>query len=81
ASGQITQIEPLPFAVEPGDQLEIRPDCDGVFAICRDEYGNQLNFKGENLIPIGQASDTPGAGVPGSAGGGSTYSTGNLQQQ
>ncbi|WP_444931504.1 DUF2163 domain-containing protein [Microbulbifer sp. SSSA002] len=64
ASGQITQIEPLPFAVEIGDALEIRPDCDKQYSTCQ-AYGNELDFKGENLIPIGQASDTPGAGISG----------------
>ncbi|WP_444893449.1 DUF2163 domain-containing protein [Microbulbifer sp. TRSA001] len=72
ASGQITQIEPLPFAVQPGDELEIREDCDGQFSTCK-YHGNWLDFKGENLIPIGQASDTPGAGISGSAGGGSDW--------
>ncbi|WP_444921164.1 DUF2163 domain-containing protein [Microbulbifer sp. CnH-101-G] len=81
ATGQITQIEPLPFAVENGDQLEIRPDCDKTFSVCRDVYGNHLDFKGENLIPIGQASDTPGAGVPGSTGGGSSFNSNGTSQQ
>ncbi|WP_444934970.1 DUF2163 domain-containing protein [Microbulbifer sp. JTAC008] len=71
ATGQITQIEPLPFAVEVGDELEIRPDCDKQYTTCQ-AYGNSLDFKGENLIPIGQASDTPGANVSGSVGGGSS---------
>ncbi|WKT59101.1 DUF2163 domain-containing protein [Microbulbifer thermotolerans] len=63
-SGQITLIEPLPFVVQIGDQFEIRPDCDKWFETCRDVYSNEINFKGENLIPVGQASDTPGAGIP-----------------
>ena len=50
-SGQITLLEPLPFAVQPGDEFDIRPDCDHLPASCK-HYGNyQLNFKGEDLIP------------------------------
>lgn len=67
-TGVITLIEPLPFPVQIGDELEVRPDCDKLFATCRDVYGNELDFKGENLIPVGQASDTPGASVPGARG-------------
>uniref|UniRef100_UPI002633A5A6 phage BR0599 family protein n=1 Tax=uncultured Microbulbifer sp. TaxID=348147 RepID=UPI002633A5A6 len=72
------QIEPLPFAVQPGDALEIREDCDKQFSTCK-YHGNWLDFKGENLIPIGQASDTPGAGVPGSAGGGASFNSSQQQ--
>lgn len=62
-SGQITLTEPLPFVIRSGDEFDIRPDCDKLFSTCRDIYSNELDFKGENLIPVGQASDTPGAGV------------------
>lgn len=58
-TGQITLTEPLPFVVEVGDGLEVRPDCDGLFQTCRDVYGNELDFKGENLIPAGQGAGTP----------------------
>ncbi len=64
-NSQITLLEPLPFPIQVGDTLDIRPDCDKLFTTCRDRYRNQINFKGENLIPVGQASDTPGSGLPG----------------
>lgn len=63
SSGQITLIEPLPFPVQIGDALEVRPDCDKLYSTCQ-RYNNRINFKGENLIPVGQSSDTPGAGLP-----------------
>lgn len=68
-TGAITLIEPLPFPVQIGDEFDVRPDCDKLFTTCRDIYSNELEFKGENLIPVGQASDTPGASVPGRRGG------------
>lgn len=71
-TGQITLIEPVPFVIQPGDEFDVRPDCDKLFETCRDVYSNEINFKGENLIPTGQASDTPGASVPGTRGGGSS---------
>lgn len=63
-SGQITLTEALPFVVEVGDTFEVRPDCDKLFTTCRDVYANELDFKGENLIPAGQGAGTPGAGLP-----------------
>lgn len=67
-SGQITLTEPVPFVIQPNDEFDIRGDCDKLFETCRDIYANDPEFKGENLIPVGQASDTPGAGVPGARG-------------
>lgn len=67
-SGQITLIEPVPFVIQPGDDFDVRPDCDFLADTCKNIYDNYLEFKGEDLIPTGQASDTPGAGIPGSRG-------------
>jgi len=69
-TGAITLIEPLPFPVQIGDEFDVRPDCDKLFETCRDVYSNQIEFKGENLIPTGQAADTPNASVPGVRSGG-----------
>lgn len=58
-AGLITLFDPLPFIVEPGDTFDIRKECNKLFETCRDDYSNELNFKGEPLIPTGQAADTP----------------------
>lgn len=58
-TGQITLTEPLAFMVSVGDAFEIRPDCDKRYSTCRTVYFNSIEFKGENLIPTGEASDTP----------------------
>lgn len=56
-------FEPLPFPIEVGDTFQVRPDCDKTLATCRDTYSNMINFKGEPLIPIGEASDVPNANI------------------
>lgn len=79
-TGQITLTEPVPFVIQPGDGFDVRPDCDFLADTCKNIYDNYLEFKGEDLIPVGQASDTPGAGVPGTRGGGGSTSGGQQQQ-
>lgn len=64
-TGQITLSESLPFVIAVGDELQIREDCDKKFTTCRDIYSNKNEFKGENLIPVGGATDTPNANTPG----------------
>lgn len=81
STGQITLLEPLPLPVKINDTFDIRPDCDKRFETCRDTYDNMLNFKGENLIPTGEAVDTPGVGVPGSGGGGFVGGDGSGETQ
>ena len=56
-------LEPLPFVIEVGDTFRVRPNCDQTLANCRDVWNNMINFKGEPLIPVGEASHLPGAGV------------------
>lgn len=65
-SGTIGLLEPTPFDIEAGDEFEIRPDCDKSPASCT-AYGNWLNYKGENLIPVGDGVEslTPQSQVPG----------------
>lgn len=81
STGQITLLEPLPFPVSINDTFDIRPDCDKRFETCRDTYDNMLNFKGENLIPTGEAVDTPGAATGGGFTGGYTDDDTPTQQQ
>lgn len=61
----IQLLEPVAFPIQAGDSFRIRPDCDKRFETCRDRWGNKLNFKGENLIPVndGSAAQTPGTSV------------------
>lgn len=58
-------LEPTPFPITSTDQLRLRPDCDKRFETCRDRWGNMINFKGENLIPLndGNPGETPGSVV------------------
>lgn len=63
ADGAIEIFEPMAFPIQVGDTYEIRADCDKRLATCRDTYDNMINFKGEPLIPVGEASDIPGANV------------------
>lgn len=64
-SGTIGLLEPVPFDISPGDTFEIRPDCDKTPTTCT-AYANFVNYKGENLIPVGDgiALMVPGAQMP-----------------
>lgn len=62
SSGQtISLMETLPYAIQLNDNGRIRPDCNKTWARCGVD-GNQLNFKGEPLIPVG---DTAAIQIPG----------------
>lgn len=68
-AGAVQLGEATPFAIEVGDTYRIRPDCAKRYAEdCIAIWANGPNFKGEPLIPVGDASagQTPGAQVPGS---------------
>ncbi len=43
-------INPLPFAVAPGDEFFIYPGCDKLFTTCG-LFGNQINYGGMPFIP------------------------------
>lgn len=60
----ISLMETLPYAIANGDTGRIRPDCDKTWARCGVD-SNQLNFKGEPLIPVGDtaANQIPGASL------------------
>lgn len=61
AEQTVSLIETMPYAIQSGDTGRIRPDCDHTWARCGVD-GNQLNFKGEPLIPVG---DTAAIQIPG----------------
>ena len=48
-------LEVVPFNIAAGHTFEARPDCDKSPATCT-LYGNWLNYKGENLIPVGDGA-------------------------
>jgi uncharacterized phage protein (TIGR02218 family) len=37
--------------IRAGDLYSITPGCDRAFATCRDRFHNQVNFRGEHLLP------------------------------
>jgi len=61
--------EPTRYPIQIGDEYEIRPDCGKQYQRdCIDIWNNGINFKGEPLIPVGDAASNqaPGAEFPGS---------------
>lgn len=65
-AGAVDLGEPTPFPIQIGDTYRIRPDCRKRFIEdCIGVWNNGINFKGEPLIPTGDASagQTPGAQV------------------
>jgi uncharacterized phage protein (TIGR02218 family) len=67
----IELIEPTRYPIEEGDEYDIRPDCAKLYLEwCIGIWNNGPNFKGEPLIPVGDASanQVPGAQVPGGGG-------------
>jgi len=57
----VSLMETLPYAISVGDTGRIRPDCIKTWERCGVD-DNQINFKGEPLIPVG---DTAAIQVPG----------------
>lgn len=58
---EVSMMETLPYTMQVGDTGRIRPDCSKTWTQCG-LYGNQINFKGEPLIPVG---DTAAIQIPG----------------
>lgn len=48
---RLTLREPPPFAVAPGDLVEISEGCDRRFDTCRARFANAENFRGEPHLP------------------------------
>jgi uncharacterized phage protein (TIGR02218 family) len=65
AAGAVTLANAMPYPIAAGHSYRIRRDCARTWAACV-AFGNQLNYKGEPLIPTGDAAavSTPGAQVP-----------------
>lgn len=52
ASGRrLTLFSPPPFTPSAGDVLRLQYACDKRWSYCRDTFANQLNFRGEPLVP------------------------------
>lgn len=67
----VTLAEPASYEIEVGDTYRIRPDCRKRYIEdCIGVWDNGLNFKGEPLIPVGDATQVqvPGAQLPGGGG-------------
>ena len=56
ASNTIALFEKMPFPIQIGDTYRVRTDCDKTLETCRDVYLNELEFRGEPLIPVGESS-------------------------
>ena len=70
-AGAVTINEPMPYPIEVGDTYRIRPDCGKRYVEdCLQIWDNAVNFKGEPLIPVGDASaiQVPGGQLPGAGG-------------
>lgn len=70
-AGVVRLGEATPFPIQVGDTYRIRPDCKKRYEEdCIGTWDNGINFKGEPLIPVGDASSgqTPGAQLPGGGG-------------
>lgn len=65
SSGAVTLGNAMPYQIEVGDTYTIADTCPRTWEACV-ARSNQLNFKGEPLIPTGDAPSvsTPGAQVP-----------------
>lgn len=49
--GWIRTWEPWPFPIAEGDTYTLYPGCDKTLKMCRDRYGNGLNFRGFPHVP------------------------------
>lgn len=71
-SGDVIELtEPTLYPIEAGDEYRIRPDCLKFYqSWCIDIYDNGVNFKGEPLIPVGDAASNqvPGGQLAGAGG-------------
>lgn len=71
--GHFTLAIPLAYPIQPTDTYQRRQDCNKIAVTkgdvqgdCKDKHDNLLNFRGQHLIPIADASSSmlPGADVP-----------------
>jgi uncharacterized phage protein (TIGR02218 family) len=50
---QLILFEPLPFALQVGDRVELREGCDKKLTTCATRFANVINFRGEPHVPGG----------------------------
>lgn len=68
---EVSLNETTNYAIQAGDTYRIRPDCGKLFKEwCIDIWDNGVNFKGEPLIPVGDASGVQSPGAQLGKGGG-----------
>lgn len=53
----------LPYAIQVGDEFDVRQDCDKSLAMCRDVHANKDNHRGFPLMPIDGTAMVPGAEI------------------
>lgn len=51
ASGAVTLLAPMPFAVQTGDTFTAYAGCDKQLSTCTNKFANAVNFGGEPYIP------------------------------
>lgn len=66
STGTVTLAIPTNVSITPGDQLEIRRDCDYSKAMCKDVYDNLLNMRAETELPRADGGDlmSPSSAAP-----------------
>ena len=42
---------PMPFDLQIGDTFNLAPGCDKTIPVCRDNYDNIINYRGEPYLP------------------------------
>ncbi|KRD71454.1 DUF2163 domain-containing protein [Lysobacter sp. Root96] len=64
-AGEVQLVFDLPYAIEDGDEFDIRQDCDKTFEYCDEVHDNHLFFRGEHLIRLADAANVmvPGANI------------------
>ncbi|MBI1216903.1 MAG: DUF2163 domain-containing protein [Alphaproteobacteria bacterium] len=48
---QVTTFLPFPFDLSPLDEVTLEVGCDHTFAVCRDNFLNWKNYRGEPYVP------------------------------
>lgn len=51
SGNDIVLFEPFPFDIQVGDAFDVAPGCDKTKGVCRDNWDNLVNFRGEPYIP------------------------------
>jgi hypothetical protein len=59
ATSTVTLLFPMRRAVSNGDSVRLTAGCDRTFEMCRDQYDNILNYRGEPYAPNNDAIFSP----------------------